>query len=188
MPLRPDVSISPTRRGSPLRLAAGATLALTVAAGGCTSPLWRFDRYTVEGAFSDATCNITIDGRPVMPDAVLPDVPVQVMRDFMYDPTLPPGQGVKSLRCLGMIFLIVSPEGTLPASGRYRIVDASLSDVPGTTIMNVYRSHVGPGLWPFALTGVHLVATDGVLQLDAMTDSTVRGTFRAVARREASGE
>ena len=180
--------MAPTRRTALSGPTWRAALVFAVVATACASPLWRFDRYSVEGTFSGGTCNIAVDRRPITPDAVLPDMPVQVMRDMMYDPTLQSGQGVTMLRCLGMILLMVSTEGKLPAPGQYRIVDASLSVAPGTTIMNLYRGRVGAGLWPFAITGVHLVATGGVLQLDAMTDSTARGTFHATARREASGE
>ena len=170
------------------RLAASLTLCFLLLVGACASPLWRYDRFSIEGVFTDSTCTIMLDGHPLPPSAAAHDAPVQVMRDFAYDAALSPGQGEKMLRCRGLVFLIVSPAGTLPPTGRYRMVDASLSVEPGTAVMSLFGSGVGTGPWPFAVFGAHLAATEGVLQLDAITDSTARGTFRVIARRQLSGE
>ena len=169
------------------RLAWSATLALAAMASACNSPLWRYDRYTIDGAFTGKACNITLDGQPLAPDTTDSRAPVQVMRDASTD--APRGEGVHVLRCRGLIVLIVSPEAKLPPPGRYRIVDASFISIePGTAVMGLMDSGVGTGLWPFAVFGAHLAATEGVFQLGAITDSTIHGTFRAIARRQLSGE
>ena len=77
-------------------------------------------------------------------------------------------------------------EGTLPAPGRYRVADGANHD-PGGVALHIEESHITAGRWPFALTGIHLEGKEGPLQLEQFTDSSARGTFRAMVRRQPNG-
>lgn len=160
---------------------------LAAVAIGCSGPQWRSDDYVVEGTLEGSTCRVRVDGH----ELTAADGPfgeeILIRRDPGMNRELPAGQGVNSLYCLGLQLMIVSPLGTFPPQGRYAAAGGPLSGDAGLVNMRVYFRRVREGRWPFALTGVHLEARDGYLELDEMTANTARGSFRAVMRRQPNG-
>jgi hypothetical protein len=159
-------------------------VALTVA---CASPLWRYDHYVVEGALMGTTCRAMIDGRPFAGDTTGLGEKMSIQHDNVSETGLPDGQGVKTIVCRGLVLQFVSPEGAYPARRRFRVADGTSLDT-GVVSVAIDHSDVGEGHWPFAITGVYLEGKEGVVQLDEMTDSTARGTFRMIVRRQPRGE
>ena len=163
-----------------------ALVGLVLLTLGCASPLWKNDHYVVDGVLEGTTCRVTIDGQPFVGTVALGDS-IQIMADFVSNSGLPRGQGVKALICRGLVLEFISPEGTLPAPGRYRIAPEGSNSDPGSVDLHIEESHITEGRWPFALTGIHLEGREGHLQLEQFTDSSVRGTFRAIVRRQPNG-
>jgi hypothetical protein len=164
-------------------IAAGA-LGVALVGGGCASPLWQRDQYTVEGALLGTTCRASIDGRPYVGNAAGLGEKIQ----FVGHASSPLGVAIKTLVCRGIVLTFVSPEGARTATGRYRIANGAVGYDTGSVRLYIGFSGIKAGPWPFAFTGVHLEGKGGYLQLDDMTDSTARGTFHAVARRQPNGE
>jgi hypothetical protein len=162
--------------------AARATVVLLSLVCACDSPSWQHDRIVVEGALADTSCTLKLDGRPIVGDTSVTGLFI------VPDDAQNPGQRLSSLTCRGLQIMVPSAIGTRPTPGRYRVTKDSTRYSPGTASVILVGSGVGTGGWPFAPTGVHLVAIDGVLQLDSLTDSTARGNFRLVMRRRVSGE
>jgi hypothetical protein len=159
-------------------------VALTVA---CASPLWRYDHYVVEGALMGTTCRATIDGRPFAGDTTGLGDKMTIRRDNISMVGLRAGEGMKSIVCRGLVLGFVSAQGGYPGPRRFRIADGASIDT-GVVSVSIENSGVSEGHWPLALTGIHLEGKEGFLQLDEMTDSSARGTFRLIMRREANGE
>jgi hypothetical protein len=111
-----------------------------------------------------------------------------ILRNFEETPRLPAGQGTETLVCRGLVLEFVTRKGTFSAPGRYRIADVVSNRDPGIVTMDLTSSQITEGRWPFAFTGVHLEGREGYLQLDEMTESSARGTFRAMMRRQPNGE
>jgi hypothetical protein len=151
---------------------------------GCANPLWRYDHYVVDGALLGTTCKASIDGRPFVGN--FNDLGENIQ--FPKETFEPPGRTLVGLVCRGLAMDIISPAGTRPAPGRYRVTSTSESSVAGTVQIDVHYSGIDEGNWPLAWTGVHLEAKEGYLQLEELTDSTARATFHFIARRETSGE
>lgn len=170
----------PSRR----RLVASVAAGLLLLMGGCASPLWQYDRYVVEGELLGSTCRATIDGRPFVGEVAGLGEKMQ----FSEDASPPRGQTITSLVCRGIVLQFVSRRGTQPGPGRYRVVSSVIGIDTGSVELYIGFSGINEGHWPFALTGVHLEGKDGYVQLDAMTDSSAHGTFRAIARRQPNGE
>ena len=169
-------------------LISSVTLGVVLLTSGCGSPLWKNDHYVVEGALTGTTCRVTIDGRPFVGEVAGLGDSIQIHRDFEDNAGLPPGLGIKSLICRGLVLEFVSPRGTLPAPGRYSVADGVIGKDTGSVNLYIEFSHINEGRWPFALTGVHLEGKEGYLQLDEMTDFSARGRFRAIVRRQPNGE
>jgi hypothetical protein len=74
----------------------------------CANPLWRHDRYVLEGAFMGTTCRATIDGRHFAGDTAGLGEKLTVRRDLVQNADLPEGTGVKTLVCRGLVMEIVS--------------------------------------------------------------------------------
>lgn len=173
---------------SPRRLVSSVVLGVVLLVTGCANPLWDQDHYVVEGALTGTTCRATIDGRPFVGLAAALGDSIQILRDYARNMGLPEGQGLKTLICRGLILGFVSPEGTFPAPGRYRIAVGVRNLDTGSVNLSIESSHINEGRWPFAFTGVHLEGKEGYLQLDEMTESSARGTFHAIMRRQPNGE
>jgi hypothetical protein len=148
----------------------------------CESPSWSRDRIVVEGALTDTSCTLKLDGRPITGDTSVP-------RLFIVpDDALNSGQRLSALTCRGLQITVPSPRATVPPAGRYRVTNDSSHFSPGTVTAILAGSGVGTGGWPFAPTGVYLVGIEGTVQIDNVTESTARGSFRLVMRRRVSGE
>lgn len=167
-------------------LVAGVALGVVLLATGCANPAWDKDHYVVEGALTGTSCRATIDGHPFVGLADALGDSIQIQRGD--DADLPPEQGIRTLICRGLVLEFVSPRGTLPAPGRYRIAEGEIGKDPGSVNLYIESSHITEGRWPFAFTGVHLEGREGYLQLDEMTESSARGTFHAIVRRQPNGE
>jgi hypothetical protein len=164
------------------RLRRRAALGAVLLVAGCASPLWEYDHYVVDGALLGTTCKASIDGRPFVGN--FNDLGEKIL--FPQDASPPDGRTMTGLVCRGLILEFVSPEGTRPAPGRYRIVSHGIDT--GTVQMSIHYSGIDEGNWPFASTGVHLEGKEGYVQLDELTDSSVRATFHVVVRRQPNGE
>src|SRR4030081_2173419 len=92
-----------------------SAFSLAILSSGCGSPLWRFDNYVVEGELTGRRCRVMVDGHPLTARNSAHDDTVGILRDNVLNSGLPAGQGVKTLYCLGLLLVMVSPEGTLPA-------------------------------------------------------------------------
>ena len=90
--------------------------------------------------------------------------------------------------CRGIALTFVTPYGVRPAAGHYRISSGAVGYDTGSVRLYIAFSRITAGSWRLAPTGVHLEAKDGYLQLDEITDSTARGTFHAIVRRQPNGE
>lgn len=179
--IRTQTSFGRPSRGS--RIA----VALLCLLGACDNPARQHDHYVVEGTLDGNTCRLTLDGRPIVGDTAVMGVNIFISRDDAANVGLKPGQGLKSVTCRGLQILIASPVGTFPPVGRYRVVSDSLNYPEGTAAAILVGSGVGTGRWLLAPNGTYLEAGDGFVQLDTMTDSSARGTFRIVARRRSHG-
>jgi hypothetical protein len=165
-------------------LVATFALGLVLLIDGCASPLWRYDHYVVEGALRDSTCSATIDGRPFIGNVG------GLGEKIIFTPLTeqPPGQTLTMFVCRGIVVEFITAAGSSPRPGRYPIENGEIGIDTGTVVLHIGYSGVGTGPWPFALSGVHLAGKEGYLQLDAMTNSSVRGTFHAIVRRQPNGE
>lgn len=173
---------------SPRRLVSSVVLGVVLLVTGCANPLWDQDHYVVEGALTGATCRATIDGQPFVASVAGLGDSIQIHRDFEDNAGLPREQGIKTLICRGLVLEFVSPRGTVPAPGRYRIANGVIGKDTGSVNLYIESSNINEGRWPFAFTGVHLEGKEGYLQLDEMTESSARGTFHAIMRRQPNGE
>lgn len=152
------------------------------------NPLWQSDRYVLEGAFTGASCSLMLDGRPIVGDTAFGSG-VLISRNTPFTSMSTPGYAInevppdQSISCRGLTVTIKAPPLTHTSEGSYGIVERSLALGPGLAIVEFSSDDVGPSWWPFALAGTKLVAHEGALTITTMTDSTMLGTFRVVARR-----
>lgn len=156
------------------------------------SPLWRYDRYVLEGSFTGASCSLMLDGRPIIGDRAL-GTQVLIPQDRYGSIDAPPGYGMnqeppnQGIFCQGLSVTIKAPPLTNSAAGSYGIVEREAALGPGLAVVELSSDDIGPSWWPFAIGGVKLVAHEGALAITSMTDSTIRGTLRVVARRHSMG-
>ena len=166
------------------RRAANLALGFLLLAGGCASPLWKYDHYVVDGALLGDSCRATIDGHPFVGDVAGLGPKIQLIGDT----NSPRGWTITGVVCRGLVLEFAYPRGTLPSPGRYRIVSEMTRRDTANVKLSVYNGNINEGRWPYAPTGVYLEGQEGYLQLEEFTGTSVRATFHAIARRRPNGE
>jgi hypothetical protein len=164
-------------------------LALCLATGlsSCVdNPLWRFDKYNVQGEFNGSTCRFTVNGRAVPPDTVNSMHTMLVGINDQSGVPLTPGYGVNSASCNGVSLSIVSPVDSFTTSGEYRVSDA-YNFSPGAASAALWGPSVTGGLWPFG-GRVLVEGYYGLIRLDSMDRHRVWARFQFVGKRHHGGE
>ena len=162
---------------------------------GVENPLWQLDHYVLEGTFSGDSCSLRLDGRPIVGNEALgtrviipgnytAHIGAPLGYSTSQEPTEP--ARVQGIFCRG-VSVTIAPAFTHGGAGSYVIVEQSEALGPGQAGVELSSDDVDRGWWPFALGGARLVGHEGALTITTMTDSTLRGTFRVVARRHVRG-
>ena len=162
---------------------------------GSDNPLWQFDRYVVEGTFTGNSCTLMLDGRPILGDAAL-GPRVIIPGDHTARMEGPPGAAMdqgptqwprsQGIFCRGLSVTIPLPL-THSGVGSYAVVKHAVALGPGQAAVELSSDDVDQGWWPFSFGVATLVGHEGALTITSMTDSTVSGVFRAIARRHGPG-
>jgi hypothetical protein len=194
----------PGRRSDAWVITAAVTVAglgLVISGAVCHSanPLWRRDRFVVEGEFAGATCRLTLDGRDVTPGRRAPagvgptyeDDTVSVLDDFAMNVGLSEGQELTHVSCggLGLTFT-TAPGVALPPPGRYAVAPSDGPRSPATVRAALFTPAVTAGRWPFAWWGAYLDAYAGEVVLTGFPraagpgrEGGARARVRFTARR-----
>jgi hypothetical protein len=148
-------------------------------------PEWKSDRFRLKGAMHGRSCDVRLDGRPVLNDPDGGGEEISLMIDYAYNVGLDSGQGLKTIFCRGIQVSIASPIGQMPPPGTYRVRDG-LGHPRGTASVALFSPSIPRGDAPASAARVFLDGTSGIVQLERMDSTSARGTFLVTARRRSS--
>ncbi len=166
-----------------MRSAKGWSLVLvSVAATACANPLWRFDRYHVQGQLHGPSCLAKMDGTDLTGPT---GWPVRVHHRALANPGMRSVDSAVAIVCGTSLIILVVPESTQVVGSQFRVMNAADYHVPrgsARILLDVVAVRDMP--WDSRkFAGTELRGASGTLAIERIANDSVFGSFDFIARR-----
>jgi hypothetical protein len=155
---------------------------IAVALTACANPLWRFDRYHVQGEFRGRRCFARLDGTDVTgPSGWSVRIDQRTFPGSVFGSI----DTVQTLSCGQSLIALFARDSSVKTSATFRVVNTADGHVPiGSATMLFDVADLRDVPWDAQqFAGKELRGASGTLMIDRVVGDSVFGSFDFVARR-----